>query len=239
MSFESVCEQHFPGFMPEQRYVERSAATLAGFGFTPQNAIASVSVCRDEITRSLVDRVQETWGEAFDLCSLAGLLLCGKTAFQAAEHHSPRDGGRERYVFYGMAHIAVGPEGEIGAVNRRGQTGSSKACGALHVFHAELESGVVKTDIDDDDLEFSLMRRRLFKKLGAGERPDIVLLTHLTHDAIAEDLARMTDLTVNRDHADYAFFTGIQIHGPNKTEYVWSGSAVAWIGGQKHALAIA
>lgn len=52
--------------------------------FTPENSIHMISLCRDEITRDLVEELDSLWGQSFNISSLAGLVLCGCTSFKAA-----------------------------------------------------------------------------------------------------------------------------------------------------------
>ena len=124
MDFASALNEHFPNAIEEKEFVDNTYETLQKYGFTRDNTIACVSVCRDEVTVSLENAIQTVWGEAFNLSSLAGLVFAGKTAFLAAHHHSPNKDGRERYAYFGFSHIGIGPEGELGWVKRPGQAES-------------------------------------------------------------------------------------------------------------------
>ncbi len=106
-----------------------------------------VDVCRDEISQPFIALIRNTWGEAFNLCSLAGMFFAGKTAILAAMHHSPLVGGRERYVFYALPHIAIGADGQLGKCKRRGRKEDSNACGALNVFLNELKKRTTESFI--------------------------------------------------------------------------------------------
>ncbi|MBN1947500.1 MAG: hypothetical protein JW797_17650 [Bradymonadales bacterium] len=238
MSFGEALQAQYPHALELAEFVSRSYHALGLLGFNADNTIASISVCRDEITRPAVDLVNQTWGEAFNLSSLAGLFFCGKTAFHAAEHHAPVVGGRERYLFVGFAHIGIGPGGEIGLVRRPGRAEVSGACGALIGFEKELQREGLKTDLDDDDLEFSLLRRRLAKKIPANSTPGLIDLVRYSYEAIVEDLERMIELTVPPDRADCALLTGIQIHGPQHAEYLWPGKMWARCGGVEQPVSI-
>jgi len=61
---------------------------LKGFGFTDENAIASVCICRDEISQTIRSHVKRMWGEAFNFSSLAGLFTAGKTGMKAFISHA-------------------------------------------------------------------------------------------------------------------------------------------------------
>ena len=45
---------------------------LCSNGFTGNNSLALISMCRDEITRPFVDAADQLWGNSFSIASLAG-----------------------------------------------------------------------------------------------------------------------------------------------------------------------
>jgi hypothetical protein len=232
-SFQQVIDQHFQGTLSEAAFVERSREALTPLGFSAENTIACVGLCRDEICRPLVARVGEGWGEAFNFSSLAGMLFLGKTGFGAAHGHAPRIGGRQRYLYLVAPHIAIGQEGVCGECHRIGQTGPSHACGALCGFLGELEAGRADAALDPDDIEQSLLKARLLQHLHWGQVPTLVELTRLTHDVILADLERMIDLTVDTETADYAVLSGVQIHGPEGAALFWPKMQYAVIQGTR------
>ena len=229
--YESV-QQHFPKARPEDKYIAATVDALSPHGFTANNSIACVSVCRDELTRSLVVSVQDAWGEAFNCSSLAGMLFLGKTGFLAAGHHAPRENGIEHYIYYAFPHIAIGPSGQIGECRRPGRDEPSSACGALVGFQKEMQSDSLDLEFDLDDVEQSLLKQHLFKKIRYGEAPELMELTQIAHDTILEDLERMIDLTVNTSTSHYAVFTGIQIHGAQGEQFVSPGASYVVINGK-------
>ncbi len=72
MSLHEAVAEHFPHARPQESYLRAVAARLTPLGFDAANTIACVGVCRDEMTRSFVEGVQRSWGEAFNFSSLAG-----------------------------------------------------------------------------------------------------------------------------------------------------------------------
>lgn len=238
MSFQEVVDRCFPGSMPQDELVQRSYAALGGLGFDADNTIACAGVCRDEICRPLVGLVREAWGEAFNFSSLGGMLTLGAAGFRAAHHHAPLVGGRERYAHFAMAHIAIGAEGQLGRCFRAGRPEPSSACGALVGFHAELSSGRVNLELDPDDVEFSILKQRLVRRLDWGASPDLVELTREAHAQILDDLERMIGLTVDEDTADWAVLTGVQIHAPDGGTLLWPGTLYAVVEGQRQELQI-
>ena len=79
MGFEDILSKHFDKVYTEVEFVKKSYDVLKGFGFNDDNAIASVCVCRDEISQSMRSIVKHMWGEAFNLSSLAGMFTAGKS----------------------------------------------------------------------------------------------------------------------------------------------------------------
>jgi hypothetical protein len=184
--------------------------------------MACASVCRDELTRPFINNINEAWGGLFNFSSLAGMLYLGVTGFKAAHHHAPNTEGTERYVYLAFPHIGIDELGVPGNCRRPGRHEMSQACGALLNVIQDLSQGSVGLEINQDDLEQSLLRQRLFKKIRYGEIPDLVTLTKIAHSVIREDLERMILLTVDSASIPYAVFTGIQIHGPGNQTRIWT-----------------
>jgi len=238
MNFRQTLDVHFLNTISEADFVKTSYDSLSVYGFNGENTIACVGVCRDEITKSLVYEIQKVWGEAFNFSSLGGMLFLGKTGFSAALHHAPLDHGRERYVYFAMSHLAIDEQGEIGVCSRPGRPGPSGACGALIAFRREMLDGNLNLELDLDDIEQSLLKHRLFRKIRYGDLPDLVTLTKIAYRVILEELEHMVELTVNTSVSDYAVLSGIQIHGPDKEQYIWPGQMYSVIKGQREELAL-
>lgn len=236
MDFRESLQVYFPGALPSHDYVAGTYQALQRLGFSRRNSIACAGVCRDEITRPVVDEIQGAWGEAFNFSSLAGLIFLGKTGFLAAQAHSPLEGGREHYVFYGLAHIGLGEQGELGLCYRTGRDDPSIACGALAAFQAELSGGRLDLSVDPLDVEMSFVKQRLFRLISYGQVPDLLGLTRLAYQAIVEDMGHMLELTANPHTASYAVLTGIQIHGPDAQTFIWPGEQYTVIEGRKERL---
>ena len=235
--FDASLQAHFPGTIPETEFVARTAQLLESEGFTTQNTLATVALCRDEIARSLFVDVEERWGPAFSLASLAGMITAGRTGLSAALSHAPTSEGLKHIVVYAMPHIAIDRDGIIGQVRRPGLTEPSSACGALVAFRDGMLAGHHQIGVDRFDAEQSLLSHRLQPMMEHGEVPELVDLTKWAATAIEDDLTTIIDevLTDSIDDADLrpdgATFTGIQIHGPDNTTYVWPRNAHLVIGG--------
>ena len=236
MSWETFMTREFPGAIPQDRFVARSYEALGQHGFRAENTIAFASVCRDEITLSLVEDIERTWGEVFVFSSLGGMLTLGKTGFLAAQQHAPIENERERYVYYALPHIAIDAQGEFGIYYRPGRQKASHACGALMAFQHELASGSLQLALDPDDLEQSVLKQHLLRKLRYGDVPNLLSLTRIAHAVILEELERMIQLTVDPKRSDYGVCTGIQIHAPEGRHFVWPGTAYVAVDGKQLSL---
>ena len=227
MGYEEILSRHFDRIFTEVDFVKKTYDALRKFGFNDDNSIAAICVCRDEISQPLRSIIKHVWGEAFNLSSLGGMFFAGKTALKAAMHHSPKEGGKERYVYYAMPHIAIDEDGRMGFCRRKGIE-ESHACGALCGFLGELQEKKVNVSIDEEDAEQSHLKMRLLKEIPYGHVPDLLELTRIAQKVIFADIEKAIISTVNTKKSDYALITGIQIHGP-ENNYVWPARCYAVI----------
>jgi hypothetical protein len=139
VGFEEMLRKYFDKILTEVDFVKKTYNALKKYGFNDENAIASVCICRDEISQSLRSIIKHVWGEAFNLSSLGGMFFAGKTGLLSAMHHAPKIDNKERYVFYIIPHIAIDKEGRMGFCSRKGIK-ESTACGALSTFQKELST---------------------------------------------------------------------------------------------------
>lgn len=234
MRFEDVLSKHFDRIVKEVDFVRNTYSVLKKFGFTDENSIASVCICRDEISQSLRSLIKYTWGEAFNLSSLAGMFTAGKTGLVAAIHHAPKVDSRERYVYYVIPHTAIDGDGRIGFCKRKGIE-ESNACGALCLFLNELNEGKLHLLIDEDDIEESLLKRRLLREIPYGYVPDLLELTRLTRKVIQADLEHTLSKVVDTTKSDYALITGIQIHAPDGN-YIWPAESYVVMNGTRQEI---
>ena len=235
-SFQESVDAHFPGAVSEIDFLQSSFDALRVLGFSDDNSIACVGVCRDELCRSLVWAARDVWGQAFNFSSLGGMLTLGTAGFTAAHYHAPIVDGRERYVYIVMPHIGISAEGELGKCLRAGRHGSSSACGALTGVLGEILSGSLTLGLDPDNTEYSVLKQLLAPRLIGKVVTDIGTLTHLASELIHTELERMIELTVDTKVADYAVFTGVQIHMPVEGSLVWIKNKYACIRGERKEL---
>ena len=227
----NTVQQHYPSPLEEGAFIGTTASTLASLGFTSENTLPIIAVCRDEICATFVSSVEKHWGNSFALGGLAGLPFAGKTGMGAASHHAPDIYDRERFVIYGMTHIGFGPGGEIGGCVRTGMENLNGACGALMAYTGQLADQSVESKIFTDDGEFGLLTHRLGKIVPQGA-PDLVTVTNTALAAIKQDINAMASAVINSEKADYAVFTGTQIHLPDQN-LVQASDAWVVINGQR------
>ena len=234
MGFEDLLSDKFGKVLTEVKFVKRSYKILEEHGFTNDNSIASVCVCRDEISQPIRTAIRQTWGEAFNLSSLGAMFTAGKTGLRAAMNHSPQVDGRERYVFYILPHVAIDEQGTPGLYRRKGMR-ESNACGALSLFLGELRDRRVRIMMDEEDIEESLLKRRLVREIPWGEIPDLIPLTEIARRVSQSDFEHALHKVVDTARSDTAVLTGIQIHGP-ESNYVAPRDSYLVLNGQKQEL---
>lgn len=218
--FYETLQVHFPGSLPMTDYFGNTYNTLNSYGFDQGNTAGMVAICRDEITEALFEEVIQYWGKTFNCCSLSGFVMMGKTGLAAATAHTPIDNGIRRFVFYAMPHIAISGDGKIGEVYREGIQQVSHACGALEAIAEELQSGHLQLMLDMQDIEQSMIRQKIISAIRYGDQPDLVALTKLASQIIAQDVKALLS-PLDRSVFHYAVLTGIQIHGPLDTHWIY------------------
>jgi hypothetical protein len=186
-----------------------------------------VNLCRDEITLTLKNKIDQIFGASFSTNGLGGVLTCGVTGVSAGLSHAPisKGSGKERYVFFSFPHISIDSRGTIGDISRPGRPGSSCACGALNKALIEIQNDGVVANCkipgvhEPLDPEFTILKQRLARRLqyeGKGDEAakglDLVTITQVAERTITDDLEYLISKTVDPSKADYAVVTGVQIH---------------------------
>ncbi len=185
---------------------------LGPAGFTPTTALPLLSVCRDELMADFRRDVRRRWGHFFDLASLGGLPLLGRTGVGAALGHAPLDGVRHRLLVLALPHVGL-EDGVVGSVVRAGVPGTTSACGAISVAQEALAAGVSGVVLDRHDVEESLLIARLHETVGAGAVPDLVATTELVRRAAVDELRLLAgELSSPAAPVDVALVSGIVVH---------------------------
>jgi hypothetical protein len=167
--------------------------------------------------------------------SLGGMLFCGNTGFGAAHNHAPANG---RFIYYCFTHIAIDHEGHIGSVyrTRSGMNEKTTACGALAGFTREIASGKLNLHLDEDDIEQSMLKKHIVKKTNLStdpaNPPDLLTVTMAAYDTITQDLERhVLKDSLSHPERQYALFTGVQVHGPDGSDFAWLGKSSILVNG--------
>jgi hypothetical protein len=198
---------------------------LAAYGFAERTSLPLVSVCRDELMFGFVDAVTAHWGHCFDLSSLAGLPLMGRTGLGAALGHAPDDDGRHRLVVFAFPHI--GADGGMGAVHRPGVPGTTSACGAVDIARNALLAGVSGVVLDPHDVEESLLVQRLRRVLGDAPVPSLPEVTELVRRAAVGELTLLLGgLSTAEVVVDWALVSGVVVHGHDEDAVSVSSATV-------------
>lgn len=193
-------------------FLDLVEAELAPHGFSPDTALPLLSVCRDELMAEFRREVRRRWGHFFDVASLGGLPLLGRTGVRAALGHAPQDGVRHRLVVLALPHVGL-EGGVVGEVLRPGVPGTTSACGAVVEAARALAAGVSGVVLDRHDVEESLLVARLHETVGTGTVPDLVALTELVRRAAVDELRLLVGgLSTPEAPVDVALVSGVLVH---------------------------
>jgi hypothetical protein len=228
--------RHYPDAVDVDEFLVWTSLALGTHGFTRESSLPLVSVCRDELMFPFVDAITAHWGHCFDVSSLAGLPLLGRTGVRAALGHTPDEDGRHRLVVFAFPHIGV--DGFVGSVHRPGVPGETTACGAIDVARTALGRGVSGVVLDPHDVEESLLVARLREVLGDAPVPGLVEVTELVRRAAVDELRLLlSELGTPEVPVDVALVSGVVLHGP-ETDSVSVCSAGVDVAGRTTALSL-
>lgn len=202
----------FPDALRTEDFCARVDAAAHGAGYQPGATLLVTGSCRDELCFPFGDLLQRTWGSAFHIGSLGGLLFLGRTGMAAAAQHAPRGHRRRRYLVVALTHVGFGADGTPGRVGRPHQDEESSACGALVALRDEIAQGVELAEVDPGDLEQGLLRRRLAHLWSAGSDLGILDVTLAARDAIREDLVGLRGVLDSGGASDVLIVTGVLVH---------------------------
>ena len=152
-------DQYFPGALTGAETEQTVYKTLAPMGFNADNTLFADCSCPDEINHDDPEEdvsmlFQRRWGEVFPLSGLGGMPFVGKTGWAAMSSHVPVDG--HILVLIGP-HVGIDKDGNVGKVTRKGQHGSSSACGAaigaLAALEADRSAANFKNGYEDHQMD--------------------------------------------------------------------------------------
>ncbi|MGB5962577.1 MAG: hypothetical protein WBG73_18065 [Coleofasciculaceae cyanobacterium] len=219
-AFSEALNTYFPGAIPMNKYMRKTFQKLSAYDFSDENTMGMIAVCRDEIAEALFIEVIRYWGKTFNCCSLAGFVMMGKTGLAAATDHTPIVDGLRRFTFYAMPHVAISRYGEVGKLYRDGLQNASHACGALEKVVEELARGHLKLEMDMQDIEQTIIRQKILSTITYGNKPNLIEITKLASKIISNDVENLLN-TLDQSVFKYAVMTGIQIHGPLNSHWIY------------------
>jgi hypothetical protein len=101
-----------------------------------------------------------------------------------------------------------------------------------------MKAGSLDLHLDEDDVENSVIRQRILKRLKYGVIPSLQELTIISKEIIEEDLERLISKTVDPKKSDYGVLTGIQIHGPSNQTFIQPSLSYCKVNGKHNDIDI-
>lgn len=235
----SLLRQQFPDAVPVGTYLDSVATALDPYGFHPDRAFAAVSICRDEMTQHLIEQVAERWHRPFALGGLGALPSLGRTGWKACLSHVPDTADRGCLLVFGMPHIGMVSDGDVGQSLRRNQQLPTSTCGAVVSLLEAVRTGEVDTLLSaPDDQEAQRLLRFVYDEASAMPL-DVIELTHRVALAVEAELWAELDALGAHHDMDIAVCCGVQIHVPERSDHIWStGASVMGADGVRHQLEI-
>jgi len=215
MSWRETFQSRFGGALPLDAYLDAVDAALAPYGFTPERTFAAVSICRDELTQSLIPEVARRWDHPFNLGGLGGLPSLGRTGWGTCLAHVPHEGGRGHLLVFGFPHVGIDPDGRLGSSLRRHQDAPTPTCGALASVLETLDDPPPADPTTEAlaDAEARRLRRLVTAELD-GPPADLGAFTRAAAAAVEREMWAELEALAPWGAMDVAVFTGIQIHVP-------------------------
>jgi hypothetical protein len=214
----------FPGAVSNTDLVSKVQSSLADQGYGPSSLLCT-SLCCDELSRTLDQDLSKVYDQNFSMGGLAGLPWGGITSFGAMAAHIP-DGG-SCLVVYGP-HVGVDSKGNVGKVERPGQTGTNTCCGSAadamnHV--GRVNSGeIANPPAPEDciDAQQAYVRTALLphaERLGKATDPQVELPHALfdSADTLMKDIVAAGAASVAGE-GKVALLGGIQINTPEDSD---------------------
>lgn len=218
MPYRATLSRDFPEAVSYERFLARVEHAVLPLGFDREHTFAAVSVCRDELAQPLLHAVTRRWDQPFNLGGLGAVPSLGRTGWRAALSHVPDD-SRGHLIVFGMPHIGIDPEGQLGESLRRHQHHLTPTCGAMVALLNSLGRPPEPLPPGLDDREAERLRAVIAHH--AQRLPeDLLELTRLAARAVDTEIwAELDALGAHRD-MDIVVFCGIQIHLPDEVDHV-------------------
>ncbi|MCB1256322.1 MAG: hypothetical protein KDB26_04410 [Microthrixaceae bacterium] len=201
-----------------RRYLYRLRDVIEPLGFNRSNTFTMASLCRDELTQSLLIELADFWRLPFILGGLAGLPHYDIETWQTGLSHIPESVERSKLLIIGTAHVGMAPDGTIGHIKRRGQNQPTIACGALGAVAQAITNPVDEQAPVDPKIPSSWPTELavLQETLGVHYAPtvpiDVGEMTFACAQVINTTMHEMLDSLTIHETCDVVVATGVQIH---------------------------
>lgn len=160
MNHLETIQKFYPNALTTEDTVNRLLDLIeVQYGLKPNQLMHADSLCCDDVNAiQYPPRAYEMLGP-FHLGGLDGYPFAGLTGMGAFAHHVPEDGA---IVIFYAPHIGVTKNGEIGEINRYGQSSNSTCCGAAVAGLNKLEAGaIVKGEVTELDYQMNTIEQIL------------------------------------------------------------------------------
>lgn len=220
MSYQETLNASFPGATSFANYLAKVGRVTTPLGFDRANSFAAVSLCRDELAQSFLPEVERRWEQPFNIGGLGALPSLGHTGWKACLSHVPCENSRGNLIVFGMPHIGLDPDGELGQTLRRDQSKPTSTCGAMVGLLESLTMGVAPTPPGLNDHEAE--RLTAIMNSHVENLPnDLLALTKLAAEAVDAEIWAELEALGAHTTMDVAVFCGVQIHLPDDVDHIW------------------
>lgn len=218
MPYRATLARDFPGAVSFERFLSRVEHVALPLGFDREHTFAAVSLCRDELAQPLVAAVTRRWDQPFTLGGLGAVPSLGRTGWRAALSHVPDD-TRGHLIVFGLPHIGIDPEGQLGESLRRHQHRVTPTCGAMVALLESLGRPAEPLPPGLDDREAEQLRDVIATH--AETLPaDLLELTKLAARAVDTEIWTELQALEAYRQMDIVVFCGIQIHLPDEVDHI-------------------
>lgn len=161
----------------------------------PSQIMFADCICSDDVNSiQYPTRAQEFLGP-FKMGGLDGFPFTGLTGMRAFASHVPDDGAV--LIYYGP-HIGISKKGEIGEINRIGQSKNTACCGAAKGALQKLLNGqIIENDITEMDYQMNTIEQILLKqknRIETGQTP-LQEATEVIYEAIDKRINDLVEST--------------------------------------------
>lgn len=220
-------QKHFPKALNAHTLAFQLKDNLAHFGFTENNVLLGTALCSDDVNRDLEDELRKIFDNNHSMGGLSGFCFAGASAFGNMLHHVPEQG--HVLVVYGP-HVGIDWEGNVGKVNRRGQTHPSACCASakaaatyvrmVHQDERVEPSSQAPASLVDSQQEW--VQRQLLPhaaRLAEAAEPDVELAHALLdcQEKLMNDIIQMACSKLRNEYSKIALVGGVQVNTPEGT----------------------